>query len=177
MVDYEKAATYWTDQECTTNRMPAQELCVEIRRFVDAHQVGCLATSLPDGFVRNTPIQYECFQGAFWMFSEGGLKFRGLAENLNVGFAVFDQDPSFDALAGLQVMGLASVVEPWSMTYMRALKHRGLDPEEVKALPITLNLICVRPVRMDYLCSDLKKQGYSVRQWLEGDDLAPFGLL
>lgn len=177
MIDFEKAASYWSDKESEAKRMPAKDLCVEIKKFVDRHKVGCLATSLPDGFVRNTPIEYQCFQGAFWMFSEGGLKFKALEHNLNVAFSIFDQDPSFGSLAGLQVMGLASVVAPWSETYVRAVEHKGIEVEKLKKTPVTLNLICVRPVRMDYLCSDLKKQGYDSRQWLQGDELAPFGLL
>ena len=177
MIDFETASTYWSSKEANSKRMPTKDLCKEVRAFADAHKVGCLATSLPDGFVRNTPIEYLCAEGAFWMFSEGGMKFRGLAQNPNVCFAVYDQDPSFKALGGMQVMGLACVVEPFNETYERIAKRRGLDVEKLRNMPTTLNLICVRPVRVDFLKSSLADQGYDARQWLAGDELAPFGLL
>ena len=37
----------------------------------------------------------------------------------------------------------------------------------MKKLPEVMHLIRIMPTRMDFLCSELKKEGYSVRQYLE----------
>lgn len=168
MIDYEAAARHWTDREKDAKRMPADQLRRHIDEFVESHRVGALATATSDGsLVRNTPIEYDWFDGAFWMFSEGGLKFRTLQQNSNVCLAVFDPDPSFGSLAGLQVTGVANVVEPFSPAYEKACGHRGIDPQRLHALPFTMMLVHVVPTRFDMLCSQFKQEGYDVRQWLE----------
>ena len=79
------------------------------------------------------------------LFSEGGLKFKGLKENKNVGIAIFEPYGGFDQLKSLQVQGEAVMVELFSDEYL------------IKMVPTTY----------DYLDSDLKKDGFGSRQHLE----------
>ena len=44
-IDYEKAASHWTDQEPESVRMPKDELRAEISAFLYARKVGALATA------------------------------------------------------------------------------------------------------------------------------------
>ena len=113
------------------------------------------------------PIEYEWFDGAFWMFSEGGLKFRALATNKRVCLAIFDPDPTFGHLAGMQVTGTAEVLEPFGPDYLAACEHKGIPTDRLRALPFTMMVIRVQPTRVDMLCSAFKDGGYDVRQWLE----------
>jgi hypothetical protein len=51
--------------------------------------------------VRNTPIEDNYVDGNFDCFSEGGMKFRGLKENKNVGIAIFEPYGGFGQLKSL----------------------------------------------------------------------------
>ena len=168
MVNYDEAAAHWQAREKDAVRMPEEELRDAMEKFVASHRVCALACASSDGsLVRNTPIEYEWFDGAFWMFSEGGLKFRALATNKRVCLAIFDPDPTFGHLAGMQVTGVAEVLEPFGPDYLAACEHKGIPAERLRALPFTMMVIRVRPTRVDMLCSAFKDGGYDVRQWLE----------
>lgn len=168
MPDYASAATYWTNKEPTSKRIPEAELRHAIEEFIASHRIGALATATADGtFVRNTPIEYDYFDGSFWMFSEGGQKFRALATNQHACLAVFEPNPAFGHLGGMQVTGIATVVEPFSPDYLAACDHKHIDPERLKKLPFTMNLIKLTPTRIDVLESAFKEQGYDSRQWLD----------
>ena len=51
--------------------------------FIQEHKVCALATGSGE-YVRCTPIEYNFVDGAFYLFSEGGMKFKGLKDNKNV---------------------------------------------------------------------------------------------
>ena len=75
------------------------------------------------------------------MFSEGGKKFIGLEKNPHVCLAIYDRYEGFGALHGMQVMGLAELVEPFSEAYndhaarkkisLEFLRHRELASSPV----------------------------------------------
>lgn len=165
-IDWEAAANHWANQEANENRMPESELVARIDDFLARHKVCALACA-GAGIVRNTPVEYLYAEGAFWVFSEGGLKFKALQANSNVCLAIYDDDPSFGSLAGLQVSGVAEVLEPFGANYEHACELRGLPMERLRALPFAMNVIKVAPKRYDYLDSGLKEQGYSSRQHVE----------
>jgi hypothetical protein len=168
MVNYEEAAEHWQAREKDAVRMPEAELRAAMEKFVASHRVCALACASSNGsLVRNTPIEYEWFDGAFWMISEGGLKFRALATNKRVCLAIFDPDPTFGHLAGMQVTGVAEVLEPFGPDYLAACEYKGIPAERLRALPFTMMVIRVQPTRVDMLCSAFKDGGYDVRQWLE----------
>ena len=81
--DYEKAADHWTERDQNSSHMDDAALKERIEGFIDKHNTGALATASGD-FVRCTPVEYNYVDGCFYIFSEGGLKFKGLKENKNV---------------------------------------------------------------------------------------------
>lgn len=163
---FEQAASYWTSRESDARRMPEDELRKELDGFLGAHNTCALATGY-DGFVRCTPLEYAWRGGAFWIFSEGGLKFRALEHNTHVSLAVFEQYGGFGSLASAQVTGEAQVVDPASDEFAEAALARGLSAEALDKVKTSLHLIKVTPTRIDYLSSALKSRGYDVRQWIE----------
>ena len=165
-VDWEAAANYWIEKESDEAQMPKEELVAQIDEFLARHKVCALACA-GAGIVRNTPVEYLYAKGAFWIFSEGGLKFKALRENSDVCLAVFDSGSSFGSLAGLQVTGYAEVLEPFGSEYSRACELKDIPVERLEKLPFTMNIIKVTPVRYDYLCSALKERGYSSRQHID----------
>ena len=115
-MDYKKAQNYWKEKAAALVKMDAETLKEKIEEYISANNTCALATGTDD-FIRNTPIEYSYHDGCFWMFSEGGEKFIGLEKNPNVCIAIFDKYTGFGSLKGLQVMGCASVVEPFSDEY------------------------------------------------------------
>lgn len=149
--------------------MPASQLKPVVEEFLCSNAVCALATGAGD-YVRCTPLEYSYHDGQFWIFTEGGEKFIGLERNKNVSLAVFDKNPGFNELKSVQVMGIASLVEPMSDEY---IAHAGYKKVPVAALQKLANeghpmhLLRIAPVRMDVLFSDFKKQGYDSRQKLD----------
>ncbi|RRR25565.1 pyridoxamine 5'-phosphate oxidase family protein [Schaalia georgiae] len=165
-IDWEAAANHWLDQEAGEARMPAGDLIAEVEEFLGRHKICALATA-GAGIVRNTTVEYVHAEGAFWIVSEGGLKFRALRENSNVCLAIHDDDTSFDTLAGLQVTGTAEVLEPFGAEYERACRLRGIPVERLRELPFVMNIIKVTPTRYDYVSGRLKERGFSARQHVD----------
>lgn len=163
--EYRTAANYWTSRENDAGRMPKGELEGAIDAFLGSHNTCALACGSGD-FVRCTPLEYSWRNGAFWIFSEGGLKFKALGENKNVSLAVFEPYGGFGKLASAQVTGTAEVVDPESCEFARAAQAKGIRPEALERVKGMLHLIKVAPSRIDFLSSDLKEQGYDSRQWI-----------
>lgn len=162
-MDYEKAADYWKNKDRDAVKMDSKELRAKIETFLGEHKVCALATGSGD-FVRCTPIEYNYVDGSFYLFSEGGLKFKALEKNKNVCLAIYEENFTFGNLAGLQVSGRAEIVEPWSDEYVKIAEYKKIPIEALKKLPEPMNLIKIVPTVYDFLSSDLKKEGYSSRQ-------------
>ena len=165
-MDYDVAAEHWAEKDKASVHMEPDALREKIDAFIQSHNTGALATAC-DAFVRCTPIEYNYVDGCFYLFSEGGLKFRALKENKNAGFAIFESYGGFGQLKGLQIMGTAEMVEPFSAEYLKLLEHKKIPIDAMKKLPTPMNLIKLVPDSFDYLDSDLKKGGFGSRQHLE----------
>lgn len=164
--EYQLAADYWTSKEVNANRMPEAELRSELDAFFKSHNTLALATGWGD-YVRCTPLEYTYRAGAFWVFTEGGLKFRGLEHNSNVSLAVFDPYSGFGSINSAQVMGTTVVVDPESLEFEDAAAAKGLTGKTLDKVRSSLHLLKIVPTRIDYLSSALRQRGYDVRQWVD----------
>lgn len=164
-MDYEKAASYWAQQEPQNKKAGREALLAKIEAYLAAHNTCALATGCGTQ-VRCTPIEYTYWQGRFWLLSEGGEKFRGLAGNANVSLAIFDPYTGFAALGGLQVTGRAQIVEPWTEDYCALLRRKKIPESALRQLDHPMYLIEITPACYDFLHSDFKKEGLSPRQRL-----------
>ncbi len=165
-MDYKAAASYWTEKDKSAVKMDPEELKAEIEAFLAKHKVCALATAAGD-FVRCTPIEYNYVDDCFYLFSEGGLKFKALESNKHVCMAIFQESADFGNLASLQVTGTAQIVEPWSEEYVKIVEFKKIPVEVLKKLPQPMNLIKIVPEVFDFLKSDLKKKGFGSRQQLK----------
>ena len=163
--EYQRAANHWKVVDAAGHAMGRDALTAAVEDYLRASDTCALATGA-DSFVRCTPIEYVYRDGCFWMFSEGGEKFRGLEHNKNVCIAVFDTYNGFGNLKGMQVTGIAEVIEPFSEEYCAAATFRKIPIEALRKLPEPMNLIKVSPTRIEFLNSDFKKDGFSSRQQL-----------
>lgn len=165
-MDYDKAAEFWTEKESASVKCP--DVKERLEKFVSERSVCALAVGSGD-FVRCTPLEYSWLDGAFWIFSEGGLKFRALKDNKNVCLAVFDtaDGPNFGKLHSAQISGRAEIVEPFSDEYIKLLEYKKIPEAAVRKMPEPINLIKIIPAEADYLDSGLKKEGFDSRQHIE----------
>lgn len=161
--EYVKAAEYWNNKEQI--KMPADELEQVVTDYINANSVCALATGTGD-FVRCTPIEYSYHDDKFWMFSEGGEKFKGLEKNKNVCLAIYDSAKGFGSLKSLQITGRAEMIKPFSDEYKAHARYKKIPLAALEKLESPMNLICVTPIKIEVLFSDFKKEGYSSRQTL-----------
>ena len=161
---FEKAAQYWNNKEQIV--VPEEMLKQRVYEYINANNTCALATGTGD-YVRCTPIEYSFHDDKFWMFSEGGEKFIGLEKNKNVCLAIYDKYDGFGKLKSLQVMGKAEIIEPFSDIYNAHAEYKKIPIAALKKMESPMNLICVTPIKIEVLFSDLKNDGYSSRQTLE----------
>ena len=166
MMDYDTAANYWIEKDGRSVAMEPEALFARIEAFLSSHNTCALATASSD-MVRCTPIEYNYLDGCFYLFSEGGLKFRALKENKCVGLAIFDNYEGFGKVRGLQVEGEASMVEHFSEEYLKLMEYKKIPVEAMKKMEHPMNLIKIVPKAYDYLDSALKDEGVGVRQHYE----------
>ena len=58
-----------------------------------------------------------------------------------MAFAIYEPYGGFHQLKSLQVMGLASMVEPFTDEYLKIMEHKKIPVEAMKKLPMPMNLI------------------------------------
>ena len=165
-MNYDIAENHWIEKDKESVHMDPGELKGRIEQFIGDHSTCALATASGD-FVRCTPIEYNYVDGVFYMFSEGGLKFRALRDNKHVSLAIYKPYGGFNKLKSLQVMGVADIVEPFSEEYMKMLEHKKIPVDAIKKMPQPMNLIKIMSESYEYLDSDLKKEGFGIRQHLD----------
>lgn len=159
------AARYWEEKDKDAVQLDRARLKAMAEDYIRANNTCALATGSGD-YVRCTPIEYHYHDGCFWMFSEGGRKFIGLAENPNVCLAIYDRYEGFKKLHGMQVTGIAELVEPFCEVYNAHALRIGIPLDTLRRLDSPMHLIRVHPTRIDCLFSDFKQLGCATRQTL-----------
>lgn len=164
--EFASAARYWEEKDAQSVKMDEAALEKAVEAYIQANNTCALATGAGN-YVRCTPIEYSYHDGCFWIFTEGGKKFIGLAQNTNVSLAIFDKYEGFSNLHGMQVMGKAEIVPPFSERYDAHAAYKNIPLSALQKLSSPMHLLCIRPTCIDFLCSDFKKQGCAVRQTLK----------
>lgn len=143
--------------------MDGETLMDSIRAFICSHNTMALATSFGSD-VRCTPLDYIFMDDCFYIFSEGGSKFRGLLRNEKVSAAVFEPYTSMSELGGLQITGRAAIVPFMDEEYQKAAAAGKHNPEMLAKLPIRMNLIRITPYVYEFLNSEFKAHGFDSHQ-------------
>ena len=84
-----------------------------------------------------------------------------------MGIAIYEPYGGVANLKSLQVQGVAEIIKPFSEEYLKIMEQKKIPVEAMKKLPQPMNLIKIVAVCMDYLDSDLKKEGFASRQHIE----------
>ncbi|AKA68686.1 pyridoxamine 5'-phosphate oxidase family protein [Clostridium scatologenes] len=147
------------------SNMPVDILKMKIEEFLLRHNTCTLCTA-HENKVRATPIEYKYLNQAIYFISEGGEKYAHIYVNHNVSIAVYENYKDFKSLAGVQISGTASLIERFSDEYNIVMEKRGLNIENLKNMPIYLNIIKVIPNKYEVIFSNFSKEGYNVKQVL-----------
>lgn len=162
-MDYQKASEYWKKKDEKYVVLEKEELYKRIEEFILSHNTLALATGYMDE-VRCTPVEYNYDNHAFYIFSEGGEKFRYLEKNKNVSASIFDSYQGFEKIHSLQITGKASIIEEEDEEFSFACEKKGLNMAAIRKMDAEFHLIKITPSKYEFLDSDLKKEGYSNRQ-------------
>lgn len=161
--EFREASEYWLKKDRESPAMPREELEQKIEEYLQKNKVAALATG-SGSHIRSTPIEYSFHDQALWMFSEGGLKFRGIEENEYAAISIYSSDPTFGRLSGMQLAGKITLPEPFGDEYNRAAEYKNIPLDTLKKLPSVMHLIKFVPDEITFLCSAFKDQGYGSRQ-------------
>lgn len=146
-------------------RLPKEELKIYIGEYIKENNTLVLATGKED-FVRATPIEYIYYKNKFYMITEGGLKFVGIYENRNVSMGIYKDYKNMNDIQGMQITGTCEIIKIDSEEYKEILNVKGINIENLEKLPVTMNMIKVKPTKYEFIDSKFKKMGYDVKQIL-----------
>ena len=73
--EYREAAVFWEQVDAGEKKMPPEDIRKDLEQYLGSHRLCVLATACRS-FTRATVLEYTCRDGVFWIFSEGGRKFR-----------------------------------------------------------------------------------------------------
>lgn len=146
-------------------RLPKEELKSYIDNYITENNTLVLATGKED-FIRATPIEYIYYKNKFYMITEGGLKFVGIYENTNVSMGIYKDYKNMNDIQGMQITGTCEIIKIDSEEYKEILNVKGINIENLEKLPVTMNMIKVKPTKYEFIDSKFKKMGYDVKQIL-----------
>lgn len=163
-MDYKAAAEFWLAKDQDAVKMPQDALAKELDTFLHEQKVCTLAAADGD-FVRCTPLTYAYREGTFYIFSEGGLKFRALAKNKNVALEIHAEYHGVGSAKSVQVTGVAEVIGADDRDFVARADAAGMNGASLQKMG--LFLIVVKAQKLEYLNSALRERGYCPRQSLE----------
>ena len=146
-------------------RLPKEQLKKYIGEYIKENNTLVLATGKED-FVRATPIEYIYYKNKFYLITEGGLKFVGIYENRNVSMGIYKDYKNMNDIQGMQITGTCEIIKKDSEEYKEILNVKGINIENLEKLPVTMNMIKVKPTKYEFIDSKFKKMGYDVKQIL-----------
>ncbi len=161
--EYSKAENYWKIHDEKAIKMERSAILSYADNYLSEHNTGALATGYDD-FVRCTPIEYNWLNGSFYMLSEGGMKFKALAENKNVCLAVFEPYQGFGKIASIVVSGKIELIELGTEEYSMVLAYKKIQESTIQKLSHPMYLIKLIPETMELLFSEFKTNGFDSRQ-------------
>ena len=144
-------------------RMDPFSLLRHIEAFINEVPVMALASS-EEQFVRCTPVSFVYYNGSFYAYTRGGMKFRGILENKKVSGALFDpKDTSHERQ--LQFSGNAVIIPPSSEEFGNIMSlFAGRLPLDDG---ISRYLLKITPLRYEMRSKEFELMGFDAFQFMK----------
>jgi nitroimidazol reductase NimA-like FMN-containing flavoprotein (pyridoxamine 5'-phosphate oxidase superfamily) len=149
-------------------RMPLDDLEKYIKQLLK-EQTMCVLATCSDNVPRATPIEYRSKDMTIFFIGEPGIKLRNIMINPNVSIGIFQEFTNWNSVKGAQISGKAKVISRNNAAEL----EEGLAAYQwektagqlgVKKFPETVELIKVKPTKIELIDMSFKVKGYSPRQ-------------
>ena len=161
-----------SDQESsTTDQMQNDELRERIITFLSNQNMCVLATCL-DRVPRATPIEYHSKNLTLYFIAEHGVKLMNINGNPNMSVGVFHPYTGWNSTCGAQITGKAKILSRENSTeFKEGLEvcdwKKTAEEMGLKKFPLSVELVRIDSVKIEYIDMSLRSGGYSPRQVLE----------
>jgi hypothetical protein len=129
----------------------------------------CVVATCSDNIPRASTVEFFPVGTTLYILTEGGKKTDNIKQNPKVSVAVHAEFTGWSDVKGLQITGLAEIGEKGSPVFnegIRAYKRRRGQESTALSLPDFMNVIKVKPAKLEYLDATLAGKGYKVRHTL-----------
>ena len=79
---------------------------------------------------------------------------------------IYKDYKNMNDIQGMQITGTCEIIKKDSEEYKEILNVKGINIENLENLPVTMNMIKVKPTKYEFIDSKFKKMGYDVKQIL-----------
>jgi hypothetical protein len=129
----------------------------------------CVIATCSDNIPRASTVEFFPMGTTLYILTEGGKKIENIKRNPHVSVAIHAEFTGWSDVKGLQITGTAEIGERGSSIFnegVRAYKRRRGSQSPVLSLPDFMNVIKVKPAKLEYLDATLAGKGYEVRHTL-----------
>jgi hypothetical protein len=78
--------------------------------------------------------------------------------------AVYEDYSGMNNLAGMQITGIASIIEKNKEEYKDIIIMKGLNLNFINNMAVNMNIIKIKILKIEFLYSKFKKLGYEPKQ-------------
>ena len=127
----------------------------------------CVVATCSDNIPRASTVEFFPVGTTLYILTEGGKKLENIKQNPHVSIAINAAFTGWSDVKGLQITGTAEIGEEGSSIFKEGIQaYKRRRRLKSAALPDFMNVIKVKPSKMEYLDTALEGKGFKVRQTL-----------
>jgi general stress protein 26 len=124
----------------------------------------CVIATCSDSIPRASTVEFFPIGTTLYILTEGGQKIQNIKENPHISIAIHGEFTGWSNVKGLQITGTAEIGRKGSRIFKEGLlAYKRRRRSENADLPSFMNVIKVRPAKMEYLDTTLAGKGYKVK--------------
>ena len=129
----------------------------------------CVVATCSYNIPRASTVEFFPIGTTLYILTEGGRKIENIKRNPHVSVAIHAEFTGWSDVKGVQITGTAEIGEKGSSIFkegIQAYERRRDTQSTALSLPAQMNVIKVKPVKLEYLDATLVVKGYKVRYTL-----------
>jgi hypothetical protein len=144
------------------NREELQRLIVDLL----IEQTLCVIATCSENLPRASTVEYFPIATTIYILTEGGVKIENIHHNPNVSVAIHAPFAGWQTVRGLQMTGIAEIGRRGSSVYEEGLDAFNKRRGHISNVPDIMNIIKVKPSKIEYLDTAIANKGFKVRHTL-----------